>query len=72
MIRECVQELKDKLPERYDDAWNHPNSQMRERWKEAIRKELHSLIHVRKVWRKIKKKSIPGGHCCVKLKGSLM
>ena len=33
-----------------------------------IRKALHSLIHVRKVWRNIKRKNIPGGYCCIKSK----
>ena len=68
MIRECVQELKDDLPEKYDDAWNHPDPQQRKRWREAIRKELHSLVHVRKVWRKIKRRNIPSGRHCVKSK----
>ena len=68
LLHELVQELKERLPKSYDKAWNHPDSKYRERWREAIRKELHSLIHIRKVWIKIKRSQIPKGRRCVKSK----
>ena len=68
ILRELVQELKAELPKTYDEAWNHPDPKLRERWRASIRKELKSLIHVRKVWRTIKRRDIPGGCCCVKSK----
>ena len=68
VLREIVQELKDQLPQSYDEAWNHPDPKLRALWRASIRKELKSLIHVRKVWRTIKRRDIPGGRCCVKSK----
>ena len=55
LLREFVQELKGMLPSSYDEAWNHPDEKFRERWRIAIRKELKSLVEIRKVWRVIKK-----------------
>ena len=60
--------MKDKLPQSYDEAWNHSDLKLRELWRAAIRKELKSLIHVRKVWKVIKKREIPKGRRCVKSK----
>ena len=68
ILRELVQELKAELPKTYDEAWNHPDPKMRERWRTSIRKELKSLIYVRKVWRTIKRRDIPNGCRCVKSK----
>ena len=68
LLRECVQELKDNLPTNYEEAWNHPDEKFRKRWREAIKKELDSLINIRKVWNKIKKREMPKGHRCVKSK----
>ena len=68
ILRELVQELKAELPRTYDEAWNHPDPKLRERWRASIRKELKSLIHVRKVWRTIKRRDIPSGRRCVKSK----
>ena len=61
ILRELVQELKDDLRQTYDEAWNHPDPKLRERWRASIRKELKSLIHVRKVWRTIKRRDMPSG-----------
>ena len=68
ILRELVQELKDDLPQNFNEAWNHPDPKLRERWRASIRKELRSLIHVRKVWRTIKRRDMPDGRRCVKSK----
>ena len=49
VLGEVVQELKDQLPQTYDENWNHSDVKLRELWRAAIRKELKILIHVRKV-----------------------
>ena len=68
ILRELVQELKNVLPKGFQEAYNHPDEKFRERWREAIRKELRSLVHVRKVWRTVKRSDIPKGKRCVKSK----
>ena len=68
MLREYVQQLKGMLPANYDDAWNHPDKKFRVRWRAAIRKELNSLVEVRKVWRVVDRASIPKGRRLVKSK----
>jgi len=68
LLREYVQELKGMLPNSYDEAWNHPDENFRERWRVAVRKELKSLVEVRKVWRVIKRTSIPNDRRLVKSK----
>ena len=68
LLRELVGELKDMLPETYDEAWNHPDLKLRARWRVAIRKEIKSLAEIRKVWRKIKRSAMPKGRRCVKSK----
>ena len=68
LLREYVQELKGMLPNSYDEAWNYPDEKFRKRWRIAIRKELKSLVEIRKVWRVIKRASIPNGRRLVKSK----
>ena len=68
MLREYVQQLKGMLPTNYDEAWNHSDEKFRVRWRAAIRKELNSLVEVRKVWRVIDRASIPKGRRLVKSK----
>ena len=45
-------------PKTFEEAWNHPNSEEREKWREAIRKEIHDM-NKRKVWKHVNKKEIP-------------
>ena len=68
LLREYVQDLKGMLPATYNEAWNHPDRRFRERWRIAIKKELKSLVDVRKVWRVVKRTSIPKGRRLVKSK----
>jgi len=56
------------LPATYNEAWNYPDRRFRERWRIGIKKELKSLVGVRKVWRVVKRASIPEGHLLVKSK----
>lgn len=68
ILREIVQELKEELSKTYDEAWHHADPKLRERWRASIRKELRCMIHVKKVWRTIKRRDIPNGQHCVKSK----
>ena len=56
------------LPTSYNEAWNHPDSRFRERWRFGIKKELKSLVKIRKVWRVVKRALIPKGRRLVKSK----
>jgi len=49
----------------FQEAWNHTNPECREKWREAIRKEFHCM-NLRKVWRKVKKNTIPFGRRLIK------
>ena len=42
----------------FQEAWNHPDPETREKWREVIRKEFHCMLK-RKVWRKVKRSTIP-------------
>ena len=54
-------------PSTFQEAWNHPDPFQREKWHEAIRKEIRKMID-RGVWRKIPRTSMPQGRRCVKFK----
>ena len=54
-------------PKTFQEAWNHPDPVQRAKWREAIRKEFHDMLK-RKVWRRVKKSSIPANRRCVKSK----
>ena len=45
-------------PNKFEEAWHHPDVQERGKWREAIRKEFRDMTN-RGVWRKIKRASIP-------------
>ena len=36
-------------PKSFQEAWNHPSEEERKKWRRAIRKEFHDMIHKRKV-----------------------
>jgi Reverse transcriptase (RNA-dependent DNA polymerase) len=54
-------------PKSFEEAWNHPDSFQREKWREAILKEFAKMEHC-KVWKKVKRTDIPQGRRCVKHK----
>ena len=54
-------------PVSFDKAWNHEEPFQRAKWREAIGKEFKKMEE-RKVWKKIKRSSIPGNRRCVKHK----
>ena len=54
-------------PKTFKEAWNHPDPMQRVKWREAIRKEFRDMVK-RKVWRRVKKSSIPSNRRCVKSK----
>ena len=62
-------QYKDKLqaPEKFDEAWDHPDPFQRKLWREAIQKEFDKM-NLRKVWRKIKRSEMEPGRRCVKHK----
>jgi hypothetical protein len=62
-----VMKLKDQEATTYDEAFNHPNLKMREKYREGINKEFRKTTE-RKVWRKLQRNEIPEGRRCVKCK----
>ncbi|MGL5934163.1 MAG: reverse transcriptase domain-containing protein, partial [Cetobacterium sp.] len=54
-------------PKTFMEAWNHPDTFQREKWREAIEKEFAKMER-NKVWRKFKRVDIPQGRRCVKHK----
>ena len=54
-------------PRTYDEAWNHEDEFQRNRWREAITKEL-TKMEEKGVWRKINRSEMEEGRRCVKHK----
>ena len=55
------------VPTKFHDAWDHPEPFQRKKWREAIEKEF-SKMDSKKVWKKVKRSTIPHGRRCVKHK----
>ena len=51
------------IPDKFDEAWNHPNIEERKRWWQGIKKEVGDIID-RDVWNLHKLKDVPK-HCCL-------
>ena len=66
-LRAIVNLIKIYNPTTFQEAYNHPVAIFRERFREAIRKELRDM-HARGVWRKIKRSDVPNGRRLVKHK----
>ena len=66
-IQQIVAILKEKTPKNFNEAWNHPDINIRERWRAAIKKEFHDMIR-RGVWRTINRRDLPQGRRLVKNK----
>ena len=49
-----------ECPRTYHEAWNHPSSFQRSKWRAAIQRELDKMEE-HKVWKIVKKSSIPRG-----------
>ena len=47
-------------PQTFEEAWDHADPHDREKWREAIRKELKAMKE-RNVWRIVKKSEVPDG-----------
>ena len=45
-------------PETFEKAWNHPNNYLRNKWREAITKELENM-EKNEVWRIMTKDQVP-------------
>jgi Reverse transcriptase (RNA-dependent DNA polymerase) len=54
-------------PKTFDEAWNHENLAMRDKWREAINKELEEM-NKKQVWEVIKKEEIPKNRRTIKCK----
>ena len=54
-------------PMKYSEAWDHPETKERERWRAAIKKEMEDAIK-RGVYKKCKRKDVPSNKRCVKCK----
>jgi hypothetical protein len=62
-------QLKDILtvPDKYEEAYYHPDTWCRDRWREAIRKELEKMSQL-KVWHPVGRQDIPSGRKTIKCK----
>ena len=60
-------EFAEEEPSTFQQAWDHPDSQSREKWRTAIKKEFKDMNN-RKVWRKIERSQLPSDRRCVKSK----
>jgi hypothetical protein len=67
LMQNVVMKLKDQEAATYDEAFNHPNLKMREKYPEGIDKEFRKMTE-REVWRRLQSKDIPEGRRCVKCK----
>jgi hypothetical protein len=45
-------------PQRFDQAWDHPDPNKKENWRNTIRKELHDMIK-KQVWEKYRVQDLP-------------
>ena len=60
--------IKDQIePTTFDEAWNHDDPRIREKWREAINKELEEMDK-KEVWEIIKKADIPQDRRTIKCK----
>ena len=60
-------EANDVEPKEFKEAWNHPMPEVREKWRNVIRKEFADM-NQRGVWRVIDRNSMAPGRRCVKHK----
>ena len=54
-------------PTKFREAWDHEDPTQRDKWRDAIKKELSDMIN-RGIFRKVKRSSMPQGKRCVKNK----
>ena len=54
-------------PTKFREAWDHEDPTQRDKWRDAIKKELRNMIN-RGVFWKVKRSSMPQGKRCVKNK----
>ena len=54
-------------PTKFQEAWDHEDPIQRNKWRDAIKKELRDMINRRVFW-KVKRSSMPQGKQCVKNK----
>ena len=61
--------MNDKFdkPDKFEDAWNHPDIWNRRRWRESIIKELNKMLK-HKVWERCNSRDIPNGQRPIKYK----
>ena len=58
---------KIEVPTTFNQAWNHPDQEQREKWRKAVDKELDKMKKMG-VWEKIPKSRMPPNKRCVKHK----
>jgi hypothetical protein len=57
----------DEEPSTFDEAWNHDDPKVREKWRDAIKKDL-CVMDKQQVWEIIKKEDIPENRRTIKCK----
>ena len=66
-IKSIVRELKDTKPEKFEQAYHHPDKKFRNRWRMAIAKEKID-IKKRKVMERYERAKVPKDRRCIKCK----
>ena len=46
MVGKETEKMKQVVPTRFNDAWNHPNVRERDKWRKAIKKEIDKMIQL--------------------------
>ena len=54
-------------PKTFEEAYYHPDSDLKMKWQEAISKEFEEMS-AKRVWKKIRKSELPNGRTCIKSK----
>ena len=59
--------LKEDMPNLFQEAYNHSDPVLRERWRDAIKKEVRNMINGG-VFHQMKQRDVPNNRRCVKHK----
>lgn len=64
-LKHIVSKIKENLPANYTEAFDHPDTRFKKKWRDGIAKEIGNMVS-RGVWKDIQRKDLPSGHRCIK------
>ena len=67
LLWDIVTILKEDMPNLFQEAYNHSDPVLREKWRDAIKKEVRDMIN-RGVFHRMKQRDVPNNRQCVKHK----